>query len=108
MPDSKSGATNDYRSVADFLANLTSLCVREDITIIGVMHSPKMKEDEAYGNPRQRISGSVAWAAYCETVVLVEPVSPDDPNSPRRLLILPRNISAVEKTLKFGWWSWRP
>lgn len=92
---------NDYDLVAAFLTKLLRYCVQEDITIIGVCHATKTKKDEAYENPRQKINGSVAWAAYSETVVFIEPAVPGDPtNTERRIMILPRN--AAERAYLMG------
>lgn len=79
-------------SVANFLRHVTRLCKRFDLTIIGIVHTAKTKEGEGYAKPRERISGTTAWAAFCETVVLIEPVKADDPNDrQRKLYLLPRN-----------------
>src|SRR4030095_5534108 len=51
-------------------------------------------------NPRQRIAGSVAWAAYSETILLLEPIKPENSNDHRRTLwVLPRN--AAEFTMDY-------
>lgn len=97
------GANNDYNIVAEFLTTFTSYCQDNDRTIIGVLHSNKAKENESYRNPRQRIHGSVAWAAYSETVILVEPEEADNSNNPRRnLFILPRNSAEEKQVMSFN------
>jgi len=89
VPD---GKVNEYGAVATFLCTLGKFCTANRITILGIGHSAKTKETERYSNPRQRILGSVAWAAYAETIFNLEPIKPDDPTqSARRLFIGPRN-----------------
>lgn len=86
------GRLNDYKTVSHFLVQLILLCRELNLTLIGVAHTAKTKEDETYRNPRQRINGSVAWAAFTETIVVIEPIIADDPNnSTRSVMILPRN-----------------
>lgn len=86
------GKMNDYKVVAHFLLELQQLCEEHNITIIGVAHASKAKQDEKYLNPRERVNGTVAWAAYSETIIVVEPEDPDDPeNRNRRVMLLPRN-----------------
>jgi DNA-binding HxlR family transcriptional regulator len=90
------GRINDYQVVADFLCAAGEVCAKCCITIIGILHASKTKEGEEYRNPRQRIAGSVAWAAFSETVFVVEPVHPDEPeDQKRRLFICPRNAKEM-------------
>lgn len=83
------GKLNDYQVVAKWLANLQMYCQRKNLTILGACHTTKVKENEAFKDPRQRIAGSVAWAAYSETVVIIESFG-NNPHK-RRVLLLPRN-----------------
>lgn len=93
---------NSYKDVARFLTILTRLCKRNHITIIGVVHQPKMKDDSRYTNPRQRIMGSAAWAAYSATVVLIEPVGEGPIGAQeRQLVVLPRNAPEMWLKLMF-------
>lgn len=99
VPD---GKINDQKIVADFLGQLQELCEARNITIFGVVHTAKTREKDRYDNPRQRISGTIAWAGYSETIVIVEPKSPDNPaDTTRRLMILPRNAPEVTKEFAF-------
>lgn len=86
------GSHNQYQVVAKFLQTLGLICTEKDITIIGVLHSTKCKQGEEFLNPRQRILGSVAWASYSETVLLLEPLGLEqDGTTPlRKLFVLPR------------------
>ena len=90
------GKINDYQVVSDFLCWIGETCTKHGITILGILHASKTKEGESYRNPRQRIAGSVAWAAYSETVILIEPLNPDTPEDcKRRLFICPRNSKEI-------------
>jgi RecA-family ATPase len=93
----------DYQSVSKFACALSRLCHKKEITIIAVMHSPKQHSNERYDNPRQRVSGSVAWAAIANTIFLVEPFSDTDKNQRHRrtLLILPRNAAEESHDIMF-------
>jgi hypothetical protein len=95
---------NDNKAVCKWLADQTRMCDREGLTIMGSLHSPKMKKDEWYDNPRQRISGGASWAGFADTIILIEPTSPDDPQAEhqRRLLVLPRNYSSISVDLVFN------
>lgn len=93
-PNAKNG---DYKSYGNFVAGLSSTCNKFGVTVFGVMHCPKMKENEKYSNPRQRLLGSVAWAAFSETIILIEP-DETHPNC-RTLHLLPRN--APEKVYRY-------
>jgi hypothetical protein len=90
------GRISDYEDVYTFLCWIGDICTSQHITIIGILHASKTKEGESYRNPRQRIAGSVAWAAYSETVFLIEPINPDEPEDcKRRLFICPRNSKEI-------------
>lgn len=61
------------------------------LTILGVVESPKLKPNERYTDPRQRVSGVSGWAYYSQTIFLIERPNPkltDDPN--RTLFVCPK------------------
>lgn len=92
-----SSPINDEAAVSKFLIDLGEFCERADVTVVGICHTPKLKEDDQYGNPRERIKGAGAWGAYSDTVVLVEPDDATDVhNVTRNVWLLPRN-SAQDK-----------
>jgi hypothetical protein len=96
------GKINHYDVVAEFLIGIQKLFATRGITIIGTAHSTKVREDEQIKNPRQRILGSVAWGAYSETIILVEPAKEDNPACPERWLsLLPRNAPEIKLRLQF-------
>lgn len=84
---------NKYKHVAKFLVNLGKQCAKDDLTILGSTHATKVKTDAKFANPRERLMGSTAWAAYSETIFVLETIKPDEENSQRKLFILPRNAS---------------
>jgi hypothetical protein len=96
-----SGLKNEYKDVSWFLTGLTATCKEQDITILGSCHAPKMKSDSWYMNPRERILGSAGWGGFCETIIVIEPVTSTgnvaDALPLRRLYVLPRN--AAERSI---------
>lgn len=91
---------NSYSQSSAFLRVTGELCERTNRSILGSVHSTKTKEGEGYSNPRQRVLGSVAWAAYSDLIVTMDPSKPDDPSDMIRIVnILPRN--SKEFTLKY-------
>lgn len=103
-PKRDSSTDGGFAHISKFLIQLCKICQDHDLTVILIVHSPKQKEDSRYTNPRERVMGSAAWAAYSETIVLVEPfmpVSQETANS-RTLICLPRNAAAVFQDLEFS------
>ncbi len=91
---------NSYSQSSAFLRVTGELCERTKRAILGSVHSTKTKEGEGYSNPRQRVLGSVAWAAYSDLIITMDPLKPDDPNDLIRVVnVLPRN--SKEFTLKY-------
>ncbi len=83
------GNANDYQNVAKFLADLSCYCDAKDITILGACHTAKTKEGESFEDPRQRILGSVAWAAFTEGAIVIDKVGGEE--NKRLVHLLPRN-----------------
>lgn len=77
--------------VRAFMQATCRMLQQTHMTIIGVMESPKMKPNDMYANPRQRISGVATWGHHAETIFLVEFTDPKNPNDMRRdLTMCPR------------------
>lgn len=76
----------NFYQVKQYMQRIHSWCVPRDITIIGVMESPKMKPGERYEIARQRISGVAAWGHYAETIFMVELKDSKSPKTGTRLL----------------------
>lgn len=88
--------------VKAFLSRINKICRQQDLTVIGIVESPKQKPYEKYENPRQRVSGAAAWGHFSETIFLVEPDDFDIPDNPYRSLhVCPRNAPAMKMLLGF-------
>ena len=96
------GFLNNYAIVAKWLASLQRWARKMKVTIIGACHATKTKEGEKFTNPRQRIAGSVAWAGFSETVIIIEPLDDDKDKAKRIVHILPRNHAEEQMILKFN------
>jgi hypothetical protein len=96
------GYLNNYAIVAKWLASLQRWARKMKITIIGACHTTKVKEGEKFTNPRQRIAGSVAWAGFSETVLIIEPLDDEKDKAKRVVHILPRNHAEERMFLKFN------
>jgi len=95
-PRRDNSSDGGFKHISMFLADLCRLCQSKDITMVLIVHSPKQKEDSRYTNPRERVMGSAAWAAFTETVILMEPMQPISKETAhcRTLICLPRNAAA--------------
>jgi len=91
-----SGKANDYTATFKFFSWLSAYCSETGISLLGVMHSPKMKESERYLNPRQRLMHSVAIGAIAETIILSEPSFESPIKLDRIVTVLPRNAPEQE------------
>lgn len=91
MPIGRGRDMSTYGHVGEWLEYVADLCERKKVTIIGTVHSPKVREGEKYPDIRQRVLGSVAFAALVETIILIERVSADIADPGRVLYLLPRN-----------------
>lgn len=88
--------------VRSFLCAACTTLKMHDVTVIGVVESPKMKPRDTYSNPRQRVSGAAAWGHHSETIFLVEPEDAARPADPRRLLtVCVRNGPAIVRHATF-------
>jgi len=104
-PGPKPGKT-EYKVISDFLIGCSKKCRDQHLTIFGIVHSPKMKAAEVYHNPRQRVLGSVAWAAMSDCIMLVEPkLTENEQITPlRNFFLLPREApeEVYEMTFETG------
>lgn len=96
------GFLNNYAIVAKWLASLQRWAHKMRVTIIGACHATKTREGEKFTNPRQRIAGSVAWAGFSETVLIIEPLDDDKAKDKRIVHILPRNHAEENMILRFN------
>jgi hypothetical protein len=98
-------AHGSNKIVGSFMAKLVRYCQSNGFTIIANVHTPKAKEHEQYAEPRQRISGPMAWAGAAETIILVERIKPKNAalsTNKRRVLLLPRCGPEKEMTFEMN------
>lgn len=96
------GDSGSLTEVSGFIHGLVRMLhsLPRDLTIIALHHMGKTKKGNEYSQPRQRLHGSVGWAATCETCILIEPVEEADPENPyRNIIVCPRN--AKERALSY-------
>jgi hypothetical protein len=95
VPD---GKVNDYHVVSGFLRKISRNCRKAGVTILGIHHTSKEKggkDGGGYENAREKLLGSAAWAAFAESIFMLDPFKASDPASPyRRLSVFPRNKTA--------------
>jgi hypothetical protein len=78
--------------VSQFLRKIHTFIKSQDMTIIGIVNAPKMRDDARLAIPRQRISGAAAWAHISNCIILVEPCAPENPgDTTRNVFVCPRN-----------------
>lgn len=91
----------DYGVVAEFLLSGADLARRNNVTIIGCVHTPKEKDGQGYGDPRSQISGSVAWTGFSNVSFVVQRKDPRDPQNRIRLVHVLTRAEAGDFTLPF-------
>lgn len=90
---------NSYAPVASLLKRSAKLCSKEKATILGIAHSPKMKQEESFKHSRELILGSVAWGAYSDTIITVQL---NETTGNIQVNILPRNAASEMFHYVFG------
>lgn len=85
------GNINNFLSVACFLAKVREYCQEKGVTIVGVAHTSKQKQNDKIVDPRQRLLGSVAGAGFTSCGILVERNKPENDDGRRSIWVLPRN-----------------
>lgn len=88
----------DSRDVGRLLFQTMKLAQRTNSCIVGIMGTAKVKENEGYAHPRERIIGSSFWARLGEDIMLITAEDPKDKFS-RMATILPRNDAEMEIAL---------
>lgn len=90
---------NSYTPVAALLSATTAMCASQGITIVGVCHSPKIKADEKFQHSRELVLGSVAWAAFSDTVITMDQA---EDTGVVTVKVMPRNAAKEEFQFVFG------
>lgn len=85
------GKMNDYFAVAHWIAALQRFCTRQDMSILGAAHVPKIRENEKILDHRQRVMGSAAFGGFTEDMLVIDRVYKKDQEDARLIHILPRN-----------------
>jgi hypothetical protein len=96
--------TGQFRDVQHFLEDMSGYTdpssLNGGLTILGVVESPKLKPNERYDDPRQRVSGVSAWGYYSNTIFLIERLRADlkaGKDSPRRMMyVCPKQGKRLE------------
>jgi hypothetical protein len=91
---------NKMDVVAPVLDGLQRLATLHDVAVIATVGSPKQKGKERYSG-RDGLFGSAALARKAETIVTVGWTDDDDPNSVRKVVVMPR--TGQSETLFFTW-----
>jgi hypothetical protein len=95
---------NKMEVVAPILDGLQRLATLHDVAVIATVGSPKQKGKEKYTG-RDALFGSAALARKSETIVTVGWTNDDDPNSVRKVVVMPR--TGQSETLFFTWLNGR-
>jgi hypothetical protein len=90
--------------VAPILDGLQRLATLHDVAVIATVGSPKQKGKDKYTG-RDALFGSAALARKAETIVTVGWTDDDDPNSVRKVVVMPR--TGQSETLFFTWLNGR-
>jgi hypothetical protein len=91
--------TNGYTAVGKLMRKAARLCAKNKLTIIGVCHAPKMKADEQFQHSRELLLGSVSWAAYSDTIVVL---NMDEASGIISVKVMPRNAAMETHDMRFG------
>lgn len=91
--------TNGYTAVGHLMRKTSRLCAASGLTIIGVCHAPKMRTDEAFQHSRELLLGSVSWAAYSDTIIVL---NMDELTSIINIKVMPRNAAMESHEMRFG------
>jgi putative DNA primase/helicase len=95
---------NKMDVVAPIMDGLQRLATLHDVAVIATVGSPKQKGKEKYTG-RDALFGSAALARKAETIVTVGWTDDDDPNSVRKVVVMPR--TGQSETLFFTWLNGR-
>lgn len=91
--------TNGYTAVGKLMRKAARMCVKMKITIIGVCHAPKLKADEQFQHSRELLLGSVSWAAYSDTIIVL---NMDEASGIINVKVMPRNAAMETHGMRFG------
>jgi hypothetical protein len=93
------GKIIDLAEVSSYANDLQFFAERLGMHIILTLGAAKMRANDRYSSPRERIIGSTAWGRKLETIVYLEPDQKSD--NIRQLTILTRNAAPEEHNFEF-------
>ena len=91
---------NKMDVVSPIMDGLQRLATLHDVAVIATVGSPKQKGKDKYTG-RDALFGSAALARKAETIVTVGWTDDEDPNSVRKVVVMPR--TGQSETLFFTW-----
>ena len=91
---------NEMAVVSPIMDGLQRLATLHDVAVIATVGSPKQKGKDKYTG-RDALFGSAALARKAETIVTVGWTDDEDPNSVRKVVVMPR--TGQSETLFFTW-----
>lgn len=93
----------DSREVGRVLLKCSQLARAQNVAILGILGTAKVKIGEGYEHPRERLIGSSYWARLSADIFLISNNgdSDDDDNCSRLIEILPRNAAPRRISLIF-------
>lgn len=84
------GQMNNYQIMAHWLQRAGTICEKNNLTLIGIVHSAKQRKGAEILDPRYSITGSVATGGFTSCQVIVE--KPDVNDQDKRIVhVYPRN-----------------
>lgn len=70
-------------------------------TIMALQYMPKTKKDAGYMKPREKLHGSVGWAATCETCIIIDSKEDGQSDPGRTITLCPRQGAEVDYPYTF-------
>lgn len=88
-----------YGTTYGFIQDIITMSKLHGYAVLGSVHATKTKEGAKFENPRQRILGSVGWAAFSGNIFLIEPDKPNEASDGNRTLMVLKRIGRGETHL---------
>lgn len=97
------GESNSLVGVSTFIHDLIAdmHSSSKPLTIMALQYMAKTKKDAGYLKPRERLHGSVGWAATCETCIIIDSKESKTPEPERTITVCPRQGAEVDYSYIF-------
>lgn len=97
------GDSGSLAGVASFIHEIVSdmHSSPKPFTIMALQYMPKTKKDAGYMKPREKLHGSVGWAATCETCIIIDSKEDAQGDPGRTITLCPRQGGEVEYSYIF-------